>query len=146
MLDDATQSGICVIDLDTVMPGIALNDFGDMVRSATNSTPEDGCDLSAVHARLPIFASLVEGYLSAARPFLNDAEIAHLAVSGQVITFEIGVRFLADFLAGDTYFKIKRPNHNLERAANQFALVRSLESQQSTMESLVVQQAASCTC
>jgi Ser/Thr protein kinase RdoA (MazF antagonist) len=146
MLDDATHAGICVIDLDTVMPGIALNDFGDMVRSATNSAAEDERDLSTVHARLPIFEALVDGYLSAARPFLNEAEVAHLALSGQVITFEIGLRFLTDFLAGDTYFKIKRPTHNLDRAANQFALVRSLEAQQAVMESVVARQAAACEC
>jgi aminoglycoside phosphotransferase (APT) family kinase protein len=137
MLDDVTHEGICVIDLDTVMPGIALNDFGDMVRSGTNSAAEDERDLTLVHARLPIFEALVEGYLSAARPFLQPAEIAHLAISGQVITFEIGLRFLTDFLAGDTYFKIKRPHHNLDRAANQFAMVRSLAEQQSTMEAIV---------
>lgn len=142
MLDDATQEGICVIDLDTVMPGVALNDFGDMVRSATNSAAEDERDLTKVEARRPIFEALVQGYLSAARPFLNDAEIAHLAVSGQVITFEIGIRFLTDFLAGDTYFKVKRPGHNLERAANQFAIVRSLEAQRSEMEAIVQREAA----
>jgi hypothetical protein len=146
MLDDVTHAGVCVIDLDTVMPGVTLNDFGDMVRSATNSAAEDECDLGRVQARLPIFEAVVEGYLSAARPFLNDAELAHLVVSGQVITFEIGIRFLADYLAGDTYFKIKRPNHNLERAANQFALVRSLEAQRTTMESFVAQHLASCGC
>jgi hypothetical protein len=146
MLDDATHAAICVIDLDTVMPGIALNDFGDMVRSATNSAAEDERDLSAVHARLPIFEALVEGYLSAARPFLNEAELAHLAISGQVITFEIGLRFLTDFLAGDTYFKVKRPNHNLDRAANQFALVRSLQAQQSVMEASVSRQVDACKC
>jgi hypothetical protein len=113
-----------------------------MVRSATNSAAEDERDLTRVEARLPIFEALVEGYLASAGAFLNAAEIAHLAVSGQVITFEIGVRFLTDFLAGDTYFKIKRPNHNLERAANQFAIVRSLEAQRSIMEALVVRQAA----
>ena len=144
MLDDATQAGICVIDLDTVMPGVALNDFGDMVRSATNSAAEDERNLGRVEARLPIFEALVEGYLSAARPFLNDAELAHLTVSGQVITFEIGVRFLTDYLAGDTYFKIKRPNHNLERAANQFALVRSLEAQRPAMEAIVARHVAIC--
>lgn len=143
MLDDITHEGICVVDLDTVMPGIALNDFGDMVRSGTNSAAEDEPDLATVHARLPIFESLVTGYLSAARPFLNPAEIAHLAVSGQVITFEIGLRFLTDFLAGDTYFKIKRPHHNLDRAANQFALVRSLAAQQPVMESIVKKHAGS---
>ena len=146
MLDDATQAGICVIDLDTVMPGIALNDFGDLVRSGTNSAAEDERDLAAVHARLPIFEALVAGYLSAARPFLNEAEIAHLTISGQVITFEIGIRFLTDFLSGDTYFKIRRPRHNLERAANQFALVKSLEAQRSVMEALVTRHLASGGC
>jgi Ser/Thr protein kinase RdoA (MazF antagonist) len=142
MLDDATHAGVCVIDLDTVMPGVVLNDFGDMVRSATNSGAEDERDLARVHARLPIFEAIVEGYLAEARPFLNDAEIAHLAISGQVITFEIGLRFLTDYLAGDVYFKIKRPAHNLERAANQFAMVRSLESQRAAMEAIVNRQAA----
>ena len=142
MLDDATQEAVCVIDLDTVMPGIALNDFGDMVRSATNAAAEDERDLARVHARLPIFEGLVQGYLSAARPFLNPAEVGHLAVSGAVITFEIGLRFLTDFLAGDVYFKTKRPGHNLDRAANQFAMVRSLEAQRATMEAIVAKHAA----
>ena len=142
MLDEATQAGLCVIDLDTVMPGLALYDFGDLVRSGTNAAAEDERDLSRVHARRPIFEALVEGYLSAARPFLNDAEVAHLTLAGHVITFEIGLRFLTDFLAGDVYFKTRRPNHNLERAANQFALVRSLEAQRSEMEAIVQAQAA----
>jgi Ser/Thr protein kinase RdoA (MazF antagonist) len=142
MLDEATQGGLCVIDLDTVMPGLALYDFGDLVRSGTNSAAEDERDLARVQARRPIFEALVEGYLSAARPFLNDAEVAHLTLAGHVITFEIGLRFLTDFLAGDVYFKTKRPTHNLDRAANQFALVRSLEAQRSAMEVIVQEQAA----
>jgi aminoglycoside phosphotransferase (APT) family kinase protein len=146
MLDDATQAAVCVIDLDTVMPGVALNDFGDMVRSATNAALEDERDLALVHARLPIFEALVEGYLAAARPFLNHAELAHLAVSGQVITFEIGLRFLTDFLAGDVYFKTRRPGQNRDRAANQFALVRSLEAQRSVMETVVRQRLATSGC
>ena len=137
MIDDATQEGVCVIDLDTVMPGLALYDFGDMVRSATNAAAEDERDLSRVHARLPIFEALVEGYLAAARPFLNEAEIAHLAFSGRLITLEVGLRFLTDFLEGDIYFKTKRPGHNLDRARNQFALVRSLEAQAGPMEAIV---------
>lgn len=137
MIDDVTQEGICVIDLDTVMPGLALYDFGDMVRSATNSAAEDEGDVSKVQARLPIFEALVEGYLAAARSFLTPAELAHLAFSGRLITLEIGMRFLTDFLDGDVYFKTKRPGHNLDRARNQFALVRSLEAQQSAMELIV---------
>ena len=77
---------------------LALYDFGDMVRSATNAAAEDECDLSQVHARLPIFEALVDGYLTAARSFLTESEIAHLAFSGRLITFEIGIRFLTDFL------------------------------------------------
>lgn len=137
MIDDATHEGICVIDLDTVMPGLALYDFGDMVRSATNSAAEDECDLTRVQSRLPIFEALVEGYLSAARRFLNGAEIANLVTSGRLITLEIGMRFLTDFLEGDVYFKIKRPGHNLDRARNQFALLRSMETQEAEMEAIV---------
>lgn len=143
MIDDATQAGVCVIDLDTVMPGLALYDFGDMVRSATNAAVEDERDLSRVSARLSIFEPLVEGYLAAARPFLNEAEIAHLAVSGRLITLEIGMRFLTDFLEGDVYFKTRRPGHNLDRARNQFALVRSMEAQATEMEAIVRRHAAS---
>lgn len=137
MLDDATGRAVCVIDLDTVMPGLALYDFGDMVRSATNSTAEDEPDLSKVHARLPIFAALAEGYWSSAGGFLTPIERTHLAISGQLITFEIGMRFLTDYLAGDVYFRTTRPDQNLDRARNQFALLRSLESQQEEMEKIV---------
>jgi hypothetical protein len=146
MLDDATHEAVCVIDLDTVMPGVALNDFGDMVRSATNSAAEDERDLAKVEARLPIFEALVEGYLGAAHSFLNEAEIGHLAISGSVITFEIGIRFLTDFLEGDVYFKTKHPGHNLDRARNQFAVLRSLTAQRSTMEAIVARHAAACGC
>lgn len=137
MIDDATQEGLCVIDLDTVMPGLALYDFGDMVRSATNSTAEDEPDVTKVHARLPIFEALIEGYLAAARPFLTPVELAHLVISGQLITFEIGLRFLTDHLEGDVYFRTHRPGHNLDRARNQFALLRSLENQRDAMEAIV---------
>jgi aminoglycoside phosphotransferase (APT) family kinase protein len=134
MIDAVTETGICVIDLDTVMPGLALYDFGDMVRSAVNAAAEDERDLARVEARLPFFEALVEGYVAAARSFLVPAESAHLAFSGRLITFEIGMRFLTDFLEGDVYFKTKRPGHNLDRARNQFALLRSLEAQRATME------------
>ena len=136
MLDDQTGDGLCVIDLDTVMPGLALYDFGDMVRSATNSAAEDETDLSKVTMRLPIFEGLLAGYIASAGSFLNAAERAHLAFAGKLITFEIGLRFLTDFLEGDVYFKTKRPHHNLERSRNQFALVRSIEQQECAMQTL----------
>jgi aminoglycoside phosphotransferase (APT) family kinase protein len=142
MIDAVTETGICVIDLDTVMPGLALYDFGDMVRSAVNAAAEDERDLARVEARLPFFEALVEGYVAATRSFLVPAESAHLAFSGRLITFEIGMRFLTDFIEGDVYFKTKRPGHNLERARNQFALLRSLEAQRATMERIVKKHAS----
>ncbi|MEX2043856.1 MAG: phosphotransferase, partial [Opitutus sp.] len=143
MIDDVTAEGLCVIDLDTVMPGLALYDFGDMVRTGTNSTAEDDPDPGRVHARMPFFEALVEGYLGTARSFLTPAEIAHLAFAGRLITFEIGIRFLADYLDGDVYFKTRRPDHNLDRARNQFALVRDMEVKQGEMEKIVKKHAAS---
>jgi hypothetical protein len=137
MLDDVTGAGICVIDLDTVMPGLVLYDFGDMVRTATNSTAEDETDISKIEARLPIFEALVEGYLGSAMEFLNPVECAHLVFAGRLMTYEVGIRFLTDHLEGDVYFRIKRPGHNLDRALNQFALLRSLESQADAMEAIV---------
>ena len=137
MIDDATQTGICVIDLDTVMPGLALYDFGDMVRTATNPAAEDETDLAKVAMRQAIFEALTEGYLSSASSFLRPAELSQLVFSGRLMTYEVGLRFLTDHLEGDVYLKIKRPNHNLERARNQFALLRSMEEQADAMEAIV---------
>lgn len=137
MLDDVTSEGICVIDLDTVMPGLALYDFGDMVRTATSPRPEDELDLSLIHMRMPMFEALVDGYLSAAHGFLTPTERDCLAFSGKLITLEIGIRFLTDFLMGDVYFKTKRPNHNLDRCRTQFRLVESIEEQEDAMNQVV---------
>jgi len=142
MLDDATGAGVCVIDLDTVMPGLSLYDFGDMVRSATNAAAEDETDLTKVVARPEIFAALAEGFLAGAGTALNEVERAHLVVAGQVITYEIGLRFLTDHLQGDVYFKIKRPHHNLDRARNQFALLRSLEEKSTVFDRIVAEACA----
>ncbi len=139
MLDERTGSAVCVIDLDTVMPGLALYDFGDMVRSATNAAAEDERDVAKVAMRMDIFEGLVNGYLSSAGAFLNEAERAHLVFSGKLITYEIGLRFLTDHLEGDVYFNTKRPGHNLDRARTQFALVRSIEQQEAAMQQLVAQ-------
>ena len=136
MLDDASGSGICVIDLDTVMPGLALYDFGDMVRSATASAPEDERDLSKVGSRIGMFEALARGYLSEAA-FLVPAEIDELVFSGRLITLTIGIRFLTDYLAGDVYFKTHRPGQNLDRCRTQLRMVASLESQASAMEKIV---------
>jgi Phosphotransferase enzyme family len=137
LLDDATGEGICVIDLDTVMPGLAAYDFGDMVRTTTSPAQEDERDLSKVTMQFSMFDALVRGYLESAEGFLTKAERLHLAFAGKLITFEIGIRFLTDFLAGDTYFKVHRDGHNLDRCRTQFKLVESIEKQEGQMNRLL---------
>jgi len=137
LIDDSTGQGICVIDLDTVMPGLALYDFGDMVRTATSPAYEGGPDLDGVHMHMSMFEALVRGYLSCAAPFLNETERRYLAFSGKLITLEIGLRFLTDYLQGDTYFNVHRENQNLHRCRAQFKLVESIERQESEMNRFV---------
>ncbi len=137
LLDDATGEGTCVIDLDTVMPGLAAYDFGDMVRTATCPAPEDEQDLSKVYMQFPLFEALARGYLSSAAGFLTPEEKESLAVAGKLITFEIAIRFLTDFLCGDTYFKVHRQGHNLERCRSQFKLLESFEQQEGRMRKLL---------
>ncbi|MFH1498636.1 MAG: aminoglycoside phosphotransferase family protein [Verrucomicrobiota bacterium] len=142
MLDDATGAGVCVIDLDTLMPGLSLYDLGDMVRTGTNAAAEDETDLTKVVARAGIFAALAEGFLAGCGPSLNAVERAHLVASGQVMTYEVGLRFLTDHLQGDVYFKTKYAGHNLARARNQFALLRSLEAQADDFQRIIDAQPA----
>ena len=137
LLDDRTQEGVCVIDLDTVMPGSVLYDFGDLVRTSTSPAAEDETDLSKVRMQFPMFEALVRGYLASAGGFLTPKEKSLLPFAGKLITFEIGLRFLTDWLEGDTYFKIKRPTHNLDRTRTQFKLVESIEAQLPAMQELV---------
>lgn len=137
MLDDATGEGVCVIDLDTVMPGLALDDFGDMCRSACRPTLEDERDLSKVEARMDMFEAIVGGYLASAGEFLNTAEKGHLVFSARQITFEIGMRFLTDYLEGDRYFKTRRPGHNADRTRVQFKMVESFEKHEDDMNRIV---------
>ena len=137
MLDDVTCEGVAVIDLDTVMPGCALYDFGDMVRTGTSPAPEDETDLSKVYMRFDMFEALLRGYLDKAGMFLNDTEKELLPFSGKLITMVIGIRFLTDYLDGDNYFKTSRVNHNLERARSQFKLVESIEAQYDDMMKLL---------
>jgi len=137
LLDDKTGKAVCVIDLDTVMPGLALYDFGDMVRTTTSPAAEDEKDLSKVTMQFAMFEAVVRGYLESAGAFLTAAERKLLAFSGKLITFEIGIRFLADYLDGDTYFKVHREGHNLDRCRTQFKLVESIERQEEQMNRLV---------
>ncbi len=137
LLDDATGEGTCVIDLDTVMPGLAAYDFGDMVRTATCRAAEDERDLNKVRMEFRLFEALARGYLSTAGGFLTPAERDSLAVAGKLITFEIGIRFLTDYLNGDTYFKVHRQGHNLERCRTQFKLLQSIEEQEKPIRALL---------
>jgi hypothetical protein len=137
MLDVVTGKAMCVVDLDTVMPGLVHYDFGDMVRTATSPTVEDELDLSKVEMQMPMFEGLARGYLDGAGSFLTRAERSYLAFSGKLITFTIGIRFLTDFLNGDTYFRVHRPNHNLDRCRTQFKLVESIGQQEETMQAFV---------
>ena len=134
MLDADTGKAMCVVDLDTVMPGCALYDFGDMVRTTTSPTLEDELDLSKVKMRIPMFRALCRGYLDAAAQFLNKRERELIAFSGKLITFTIGLRFLTDYLNGDTYFRVHRAKHNLDRCRTQFRLVESIEQQEEEMQ------------
>ena len=141
MIDHQTGEGLCVMDLDTVMPGLVLYDFGDLVRTTTISCAEDERDASRVMMRLPMFEALVRGYLSTARSFLTNGEIAQLAFSGKLITYELATRFLADHLNGDVYFKTHRPGHNLDRFRVQAALINEMDRQFSQMLDVVGQYA-----
>jgi Ser/Thr protein kinase RdoA (MazF antagonist) len=137
MIDAETDEAVCVIDLDTVMPGLALYDFGDLVRSATSPAAEDESDLSQVRMRMPIFEALVEGYLDAAGNFINDAEAENLPLAGKLMTLEVGIRFLTDHLEGDVYFKTHRAGHNLDRCRTQLKLVEEIENREKEMNTFI---------
>ena len=139
MIDEVTGAGLCVIDLDTVMPGLGVCDFGDLVRTSTSPASEDETDLSKVSFRMGMFRALVNGFHRAAGDFLTPVEVAHLPFSGKLITFEIGLSFLTDYLDGDRYFKTSRPEHNLDRCRTQFRLVALIEEQELAMEKVVAE-------
>jgi len=136
LLDDATGEGICVIDLDTVMPGSLLYDLGDMVRTATATAAEDEPDAGKMTLNLSRFGALVKGFVGETASLLTPGERSLLPEAGRVITTIIGLRFLTDYLAGDTYFRIHRPDHNRDRARTQSALVNSMDAQHSALVAL----------
>jgi hypothetical protein len=137
LVDRGTLEGLCVTDLDTTMPGTSLYDFGDMVRTSTNTAPEDEVDISKVNVDLNLFKALATGYLNASQDFLTEIEKRYLVFSGKVITFELAVRFLTDYLEGERYFKINYPDHNLVRCQSQLALVQAIEKVEDEMENIV---------
>ncbi|HEX9138046.1 MAG TPA: phosphotransferase, partial [Nitrospirota bacterium] len=137
LIHTATGEALCMIDLDTVKPGIVHFDFGDCVRSATNPAGEDAEDLNEVGLDLPFFEAVARGYLREAGDFLTEKEIEMLPASVMVITFELGLRFLIDYLRGDSYFRIKYPEHNLYRARVQFKLLESIEKTEEDITDIV---------
>ncbi len=137
MIDDQTGEGICIVDLDTVMPGLSLYDFGDVIRSGANPAAEDERDLAQVCIDLDIFDCIADAYLDATRDFLTPAEMDLLPFSARLMTFECGMRFLTDHLDGDVYFKVHRENHNLDRCRTQFKMVRDMEEKLDQMLGIV---------
>lgn len=138
ILSNESNEGLCVVDLDTVMPGIVLNDFGDMIRTFTSPALEDEEDFSKVNIRLEIFDAMAKGYLSELKGKLISNEIDNLVLGGKIIVYEQAIRFLTDYIQGDIYYKIKYKEHNLNRARNQFALLTRLFSKSSEMESIII--------
>ncbi|MEI8005530.1 MAG: aminoglycoside phosphotransferase family protein [Bacteroidota bacterium] len=137
ILFDLDNRAVCIVDLDTVMPGYVLYDFGDAIRTGANSGAEDEPDLSKVNIDLELFKAYSSGFIETAGDSLTTNEIKHLAFSARFMTFIIGLRFLTDHLAGDTYYKIHFPCHNLQRARAQLKLVRSMEENAASMEGII---------
>lgn len=137
MIDDKTGKGICVIDLDTVMPGLAMNDFGDSIRFGASTAAEDEQDLSKVSCDMELFDVYAKGFIEGCGGKLTQKEIEMMPMGAKVMTFECGMRFLTDHLQGDTYFKIHRENHNLDRCRTQFKLVEDMEAKWDTMQEII---------
>ena len=137
MFDTSTSEGVSVIDLDTVMPGLSVYDFGDLVRTATCPAAEDERDLSKVAVDMILFKALAQGFVEGGRSFLTPLERQHLVFGGLLITFEQMIRFLTDYLAGDVYYKVHREGHNLDRTRTQMKLVQSILEQEEHLNQLV---------
>lgn len=137
MIDHKTGKGICVIDLDTVMPGLAVHDFGDSIRFGASTAAEDEKDLSKVSCSMELFELYAKGYIEGCGGKLTDKEIELLPMGAKTMTFECGMRFLTDYLQGDTYFKVHREGHNLDRCRTQFKLVEDMEQKWYTMNEIV---------
>ena len=137
MIDNETHKGICVIDLDTVMPGLAMNDFGDSIRFGASTAAEDEKDLDKVWCDMDLFDVYTKGFIEGCAGRLTEKEIELLPMGAKVMTFECGMRFLTDHLQGDTYFKIHRENHNLDRARTQMKLVQDMEAKWDIMNEIV---------
>lgn len=139
LFDPASKLAVCVIDLDTVMPGLAAFDFGDSIRAGASSAAEDETDLSRVHFDLELYRAYTQGFLSTAGAALTSTELDTLPDGAWAMTYEVGIRFLADYLNGDVYFRTAHPQHNLDRARNQFHLVKQMEEHREKMGRIVAE-------
>ena len=139
LFDDKGQI-LCVVDLDTVMPGYVLSDFGDFIRTGANKGAEDDADLNKIGVNLDIFAGYARGYAETAKNFLSPIEINHLAFGAKLLTFMQTVRFFTDYLNGDTYYKIHFPEHNLQRTHAQLQLLKDLEKNYDKMCEIVAKE------
>ena len=140
LLDSTDGHAVCVIDLDTCMPGLSLHDFGDLMRSICSSEDEDTENPGRIVVRKDMFAALHAGYVKGATGMLTAEERALLPESGAVLTLEVAVRFLADYLAGDVYFRVKHPEHNLVRARAQLVLARKLVAAMPELHAIAAEQ------
>jgi Ser/Thr protein kinase RdoA (MazF antagonist) len=137
ILLDQNDKALCVIDLDTVMPGYVHYDFGDAIRTVANIAEEDEKELSKIEMDINLFEAYSKGYLSETKETLNEVEKEHLAFAPRLITYTIAVRFLTDYIDGDQYFKIHHQHHNLQRARAQFKLIKSMEEQYEAMQGII---------
>ena len=137
LFDAETKKALCIVDLDTVMPGLSVNDFGDAIRFGASTAAEDERDLSRVHFDLDLYETYVRGYLSTCGESLTKTEVEMLPVGAKMMTLECGMRFLADHIAGDVYFHISRENQNLDRARTQLRLVREMDEHWGEMRRIV---------
>lgn len=144
MIDNKTGAGICVIDLDTVMPGLAMNDFGDSIRFGASTAAEDETDLSKVSCDMELFELYTKGFINGCGGRLTKKEIELLPMGALTMTYECGMRFLTDYLQGDTYFKIHREQHNLIRSRTQFKLVEDMRKKWDTMQEIVYRYSSQC--
>lgn len=137
MLDSKTRTALCVIDLDTIMPGFSVNDFGDSIRFGASTAAEDEKDLSKVEMDINLFETYAKGFIKGCGGLLTEEEIMLMPEGAKMMTVECGMRFLTDYLEGDTYFKTKHPEHNLDRCRTQFKLVADMEEKWDRMKEIV---------
>ena len=137
LFDSKTDEAITVIDLDTVMPGLSVNDFGDSIRFGANTASEDEKNLNKVNLDLVLFESYTKGFIETCGEILTDAEIDDLYWGAKMMTLECGIRFLTDYLDGDKYFSLDYPEQNLDRARTQFKLVREIENNEEAIRAII---------